>query len=221
MNARIVWLGAGLFALGIQSAAAQLPTTVQLPSYSVHAVSTTVSAPDRGSIALSGMGGSSMGSTAYGPSFGPRSRGFGRQMSASRTTVHATIHDFDALDRQMLDRARRSYRGAAGRSGRTAFADPSSAAQAPAGSVVEARRLHAGELAAAESEALKYLKQAERAAARGKLQVAAVLYQMAERRAAGELKAKVRGRLADLKLAAMEQTAASNPSAESAKASPR
>lgn len=221
MNARISWLAAGMFACGLPSAAAQLPTTVQLPSYSVHAVSTTVSAPDRGSIGLSGFGGSSLGSTAFGPSFGPRSRGFGRQTSASRTSVHATVHDFDALDRQSLDRARRSYGSATGRSGRSAYGDTSSAAQAPAGSVAEARRLHAVELAAAENEALKYLNQAERAAARGKPQVASVLYQMAERRATGELKAKIRSRLAALKLAASEHAAAPKPPATSAKVSAR
>ncbi|HUY89612.1 MAG TPA: hypothetical protein VMV10_12830 [Pirellulales bacterium] len=142
-----------------------------------------------------------MGSTAYGPSFGRRSRGVGRQMSASTTTVHATIHDFDAMDRQLLNQARKSYGGLPGSSRRAARSEQSSAAQAPSGSVAKARRLHAADLAAQESEALKYLNQAERAAARGKPQVASVLYQMAERRASGELKAKVRGRLAALKQA--------------------
>lgn len=143
-------------------------------------------------------------------------------MSTSRTSVRATVHDFNALDRQWLDRARRSYGSPAGLSGRSADRDPSSAARAPAGSVAEARRLHAAELAAAENETLKYLDQAERAAARGKPQVATVLYQMAERRATGELKAKARRRLAELKLAAAsEQAAAPKRPAAEAKVSSR
>jgi hypothetical protein len=133
---------------------------------------------------------------------GPRSRSFGRQMSASSTTVHATIHDFDAMDRHLLDQAQKSYGVSRREAARSARGEASSAAAGPAGSVADARRMYAAERSAQERDAVKYMDQAERAAARGKPQVARVLYQMAERRASGELKAEIRERLAALKLAA-------------------
>lgn len=202
MFSRISWLSAGMLAGLVSPAVAQLPATVQLPSFSYFGVDTSVSVPDRGSMSLGGVGRSSMGSTAFGPVLGPRSRSFGRQMSASSTTVHTTIHDFDAMDRHLLDQARKSYRVSPRAATRTARDEASSAAAGPAGSVAEARRMYAAERSAQERDAVKYMDQAERAAARGKPQVARVLYQMAERRASGELKAEIRERLAALNLAA-------------------
>lgn len=207
MFARISWFSVGLIACLVSPAAGQLPATVQLPSFSYFGVDTSVSVPDRGSISLDGVGRSSMGSTAFGPVLGPRSRSFGRQMSASSTTVHATIHDFDAMDRQLLDRqllgqAQKSYGKSPRAATRTSRGEVSSADAGPAGSVAEARRMYAAERSAQERDAMKYMDQAERAAARGKPQVARVLYQMAERRASGELKAEIRERLIALKPAA-------------------
>ena len=106
-------------------------------------------------------------------------------------------YDFDAMDKQLLGQARKSY----GSSKSTRGADAperSSAESAPPGSVAEARRLRGADAAADQKQVLDYLRQAERAKARGKLQVAKVLYQMAERRASGELKADVRRKLAAL-----------------------
>lgn len=176
----------------------QVPTTVQLPSYSSFGVSTTVSAPDRGRMSLGGVGRSSSGSTAFGPALGPGSRSFGRQTSAASADVRATIHDFEAMDRQLLGQAkgtdatdRRKLRSAAG--------GGSSAERAPAGSVADARRQHAAEVEAQDHKALEYVRQAKRAAARDKPKVAKVLYEMAERRASPELKAQIRRELSTLK----------------------
>ncbi|HEV7226331.1 MAG TPA: hypothetical protein VGN42_26730 [Pirellulales bacterium] len=206
---RIFWLAAALTADSAAPVAAQQASTIQLPSFSYFSVDTTVSAPDRGSMSLGGSGSSSTGSTAFGPGFGPRSRAFGRQSSVSRTTVHATIHDFDAMDKQLLGQARKSY--GSSKSGREAARSASSSAEsAPPGSIAEARRLRGADAAAEQKQVLDYLRQAERAKARGKLQVAKVLYQMAERRAAGELKAKVRQQLAALNRGAA--TAQAGPS---------
>lgn len=199
MVSRISLQWAGMLAGIVSPAVAQMPATVQLPSYSYFGVDTSVSVPDRGSMSLGGIGRSSMGSTAFGPVLGPRSRSFGRQMSASSTTVHATIHDFDAMDRQLLKQAQKSYGESRRAATGTARGETSSAAAGPAGSVAEARRMYAAERAAQERDAAKYMDQAERAAARGKPQVARVLYQMAERRASGELKAEIRRRMAALK----------------------
>ena len=204
MAARTVWLAVPLVLCSVDPAAAQQPTTVQLPSYSTFGVNTSVSAPDRGSMSLGGGGRSSSGSTAFGPS-----RSYGRQSSASRTSVHARVHDLNAMDRQLLDQARKSYGKPSGSASRKTSGDASSAAAGPPGSVAEARRLHAAETASQERDALKYFAQAERSAAGGKPQVARVLYQMAERRASGELKAEIRRRLDELKPAATADKAGS------------
>ena len=87
MLARITWLSAGMLAGLVSPAVAQLPATVQLPSFSYFGVDTSVSVPDRGSISLGGVGRSSSGSTAFGPVLGPRWPSFGRQIGASSTTV--------------------------------------------------------------------------------------------------------------------------------------
>ena len=197
MVARTVWLAVALVLFTVVPSPAQQPTTVQLPSHSTFGVDTSVSVPDRGSMSLGGSGRSSSGSTAFGPS-----RSYGRQSSASRASVHTRVYDLDAMDRQLLDQAQKSYGKSSVSPSRKTPADASSAATGPAGSVAEARRQHAAETASQEREALKYFAQAERSAASGKPKVARVLYQMAERRASGELKAKIRSRLAELKPAA-------------------
>lgn len=184
-------------------ALAQAPTTVQLPSYSTFGASTTVSVPDRGRVSLGGVGRSSSGSTAFGPVLGPGSRSFGRQTSASSMDVRVRIHDFEAMDKALLEQAGRNqprrdlsaYRRGMARH----FNSSSSADQPPPGSVAEAQRLHAADVEAEQQKAVTYVRQARRSAARGKLQVAKVLYQMAERRATGELKAEIRRELADLR----------------------
>jgi hypothetical protein len=195
---QISWLAAALIVGRAAPVAAQQASTIQLPSFSYFSVDTTVSAPDRGGMSLGGVRRSSTGSTAFGPGFGPRSRAFGRQTSASTMTVHATVHDFDAMDRQLLEQAQRSY--ARSKSARQAGRSASSSAEsAPTGSLAEARRRRAADVDAEQKQVLDYMTQADRAKARGKPQVAKVLYQMAERRASGELKAQVRQKLAALK----------------------
>lgn len=198
MRKRIFGLAAAWMMWDSGPVMAQQASTVQLPSFSYFSVDTTVSAPDRGGMSLGGVRRSSTGSTAFGPGFGPRSRAFGRQASASTVTVHAAVHDFDAMDQQLLEQAKRSY--ARSKSARPAGRSASSSAEsAPTGSLAEARRQRAADVDAEQKQVLDYMTQAERANARGKPQVAKVLYQMAERRASGELKAKARQKLAALK----------------------
>ncbi len=102
MKTNIRWLVAA-FTIGYASpAAAQVPSTVQLPSYSTYGVSTSVSVPDRGRVSLGGIGRSSSGSTAFGPALGPGSRSYGRQTGSANVDVRVTIHDFDAMDKLLL-----------------------------------------------------------------------------------------------------------------------
>jgi len=70
-----------------------------------------------------------------------------------------------------------------------------SSAGRPAPSVAEARRLHAADQAEQNAEAMQYLERARNAEATGKANVAKIFYQMAARRASGELRAKILDRL--------------------------
>ena len=76
-------------------------------------------------------------------------------------------------------------------SARKLAAARSSSAGRPAPSVAEARRLHAAEQAEQDAEAMQYLERARNAEATGKTNVAKIFYQMAARRASGELRAKI------------------------------
>lgn len=199
MKTNVHWLVAALTIGCAAPVAAQVPSTVQLPSYSTYGVSTSVSVPDRGRAYLGGIGGARSGSTAFGPALGPGSRGYGRQTGAGNVDVRVTVHDFDAMDKQLLGQAPAAGNKAARRSFGSARAGLSSAAKAPRGSLAEARRQHAADVEAEQQKALSYVRQAKRAAARGKPKVAKVLLQMAERRASAELKAQIRQELAALK----------------------
>jgi hypothetical protein len=178
------------------SARAQAPAVVQLPSFSSFSVDTSVSAPDRGSVSLGGVGRSSTGSTAFGPGIGPGNRSFGRSTSSSNTSVRATIHDLDALDRATLDRANANRTankpsGGTDHARRLAAARQSSAGQVPAGSVADARRQRAAEVVSEQAETNANLKRAREAAAAGKTSVAAMFYKLAAKHASGDLKSQV------------------------------
>lgn len=212
MKTNIRWLVAALTIGSAAPAAAQVPSTVQLPSYSTFGVSTSVSVPDRGRAYLGGIGRSSSGSTAFGPVLGPGSRSYGRQTGAGIVDARVTIHDFDAMDKLLLEQAPASGSAVTRRDLTSGRSGLSSAGRAPQGSLAEARQQHAAELEAEQQKALSYVRQAQRAAARGKPTVAKVLLQMAERRASPELKAQIRKELASLAEAvAAEKLTLGNP----------
>src|SRR5262245_4559489 len=74
-------------------------TTVQLPTFSVFNVTTTVSVPDRGGISLGGVDRGVDATISRGPI---RNRGSGSSRTASGMSVHATIIDNSELDRAVL-----------------------------------------------------------------------------------------------------------------------
>ncbi|HQU42935.1 MAG: hypothetical protein B7Z73_02670 [Planctomycetia bacterium 21-64-5] len=203
-------------------AAAQAPAVVQLPSISTFGVNTSVSAPDRGSVSLGGVGRSSMGSTAYGSGLFPGNRSFGRNLSSSRTSVRATVQDLDALDRATLERAsagRESQRSAAEAylaKRRLAIVRQSSAGQVPPSSVAEARRQRAADLAGQQAEAVQNIKRARDAAQVGKPRVAAMFYQLAAKQATGELKLQI-----DKEAAAAARNSAASRVAQTGRTSAR
>lgn len=78
-------------------------TSVQLPTFGYNTVTTTVSVPDRGSTYMGGINRSSMGRVESGAPLLPfknRSIGYETGASSFRTSVY--IHDFEAMDEQLL-----------------------------------------------------------------------------------------------------------------------
>lgn len=214
---RAAALVAAAVALAPAVASAQLKaTTVQLPTFNYFAISTTVEVPDGGTAFLGGTSNSAAGRTEHGvpglgfmPGFG--NRGIGSTRGASGMSVTATIHDFDAMDRQLLgddfnksaatdDSPRASalanvpvmLRPISGQETDVASAAPRSSPltvdAAGAGSVNELRRRAAAEDEAVQQEAAKLFQQASDLQAQGKPGVAKIYYQMAARRATGNLK---------------------------------
>src|SRR5205809_4718533 len=94
---------AGLF-FAMSAAVAQQPlpaTTVQLPSYSLFTVQTSVSVPDRGGAYLGGVNSGASNSSRLG--IGPLSnRGMSSSRAASGVSVSATIIDHEEIDRALL-----------------------------------------------------------------------------------------------------------------------
>ncbi len=76
---------------------AQLPTTVQLPSFSFFTYSGTVVVPDSGGAYLGGNRSSASGWNQRG-----WNRGFGSSLRNSQASVQATIIDHREIDRQIL-----------------------------------------------------------------------------------------------------------------------
>lgn len=190
---RVVWLLSSLCFVTFVAEAAQgqgLPTTVQLPSFHFFTVQTTVSVPDQGTMSLTGSRPASTGSTAYGPSALPPQRGAGVNIGGGTTQVSATIHDMRELDEQLLKQAKHANANSA----RPVLS--LSAGTPPVGSVAEAARQRAEEVAGINREAVNYFDQGRAAEVAGKPSVARIYYQMAARRATGELKNEVAARLA-------------------------
>jgi type II secretory pathway component GspD/PulD (secretin) len=102
--------------------------TLQLPTFQVFSVATTVVVPDRGSAFLGGVKRASYGSNTVGvpglskiPGAGRlfTNRGIGSEVSSSAAHATATIMDLDELDRAVLAEAA-ARRGVLSSDGRTA-----------------------------------------------------------------------------------------------------
>jgi hypothetical protein len=209
----LIWCGVFVEgAFGQQGA-----TAVQLPTYSYFTVNTTVTVPDRGMAYLGGVNRAASGWNQFGVPLLPfrpfRNVGIGREVSASGMWVTATIHDFDAMDRYLLSQPT-AFSQALG-TGRSQVAalgtalqprDPnhgaswrlSSLADAgspPTMSVAEARAERERQQAVRAEEAAAFFERGRIAEAAGKTGVAKIYYQMAARRATGELKQQVAARL--------------------------
>ncbi len=90
-----------VFGAASSADAQQNAVAVQLPTFSFFSVRTTVVVPDSGGAYLGGIGRASSGSSVFGtPLF--RNGAIGLERSHAGMSVHATIHDFEAIDALLL-----------------------------------------------------------------------------------------------------------------------
>ncbi|MEM9368696.1 MAG: hypothetical protein AAGD07_22115 [Planctomycetota bacterium] len=80
-----------------EEAVAQVPAVVQLPSFQTFSYQGSVLVPDRGATSLGGIRRASSADTNRGAS-----RSLGGSVSHSHASIHATIIDLDAIDREIL-----------------------------------------------------------------------------------------------------------------------
>ena len=198
---------------------------LQLPTFSFATVSTTVSVPDQGSAFLGGIDRASDGRSEFGipgialPGF--QNRGIGQDRSSTKMFVSVTIHDFDAMDQALLNTpspegfARASLSSPqrlpdlvpdapAGFAGRASGQKPAilagkwqvePQASGPVSDLAEEQASRAARQANRASEAEGFFARGQQAEADGKPNVAKIYYQMALRRASGEVKQQAQARL--------------------------
>ena len=205
MRPYCAWLPLVLLGLGAGNAFSQA-TAVQLPTYSFFSTGTTVSVPDRGSVYMGGIKRAATGMNEFGTPLLPfRNRAFGMERSAMSTHVSVYIHDFEAMEEALLSQPTPSNPyglqprtgGLAGPATDRWQRPPAEAAPAerPAMSVAELRSKHLREQQARSDEALNFFQRGRNAEEAGKANVARIYYQMAARRAGGELKDQILARL--------------------------
>jgi hypothetical protein len=211
-------LGAGTSAWAQGQGQPQVPTTVQLPTFSFFTVQTTVSVPDSGGAYLGGIKRARDGSIVRG--LGPlRNRAIGSERGAGGMSVHATIIDHAELDEALLAEAaagrgkaadpatakaellsrhmgRAEFGAAGGSSIPGASTSGRASSDAPAESVAAIRQQNSAAAEQRASEAAEYFIKAQTAEAEGKSALAKIYYQMVLRRDAGQLKQQAQARLA-------------------------
>lgn len=211
---------------------------VQLPTFRYSTVQTTVSVPDRGAMHLGGVGSAAAASRSRGvpllgmvPGLGRlgRNRAFSRSTGASSMSVHATIIDHAELDRQVLAEAARRRRAGGGllvdrgAERRADFLSLNVGRPAPKSdvpdshttvektpSIEELRRRNEAARAERDEEAVTFYEKGRAAIANGKRGAARVYFNMAARRASGELKSQVQDALAELSGAPSRSSVASS-----------
>jgi hypothetical protein len=209
MNARWIYVPALCLAMAAGHAAGQ---AVQLPTFRSFGVSTTVVVPDNGSGFLGGIDSAASGRTELGTPLAPfpplRNAAAGSQVSSGGARVFATVHDFAAMDQRLLGEAGSPTPSVPIATNQPPLRVPpslawtkktqplaESSASRPAASVGQLRAQHAAEQLAKSSEAHELFDQGQRLEASGKPNVARIYYQMAVRRASGDLKDRIDARL--------------------------
>jgi hypothetical protein len=193
------------FAFASTALAQQQPTTVQLPTFRVFTVQTTVSVPDSGGSLLGGITRGRDGKLTRG--IGPlKDRALGSERGTGAMSVRATIIDHREIDEAILAAARRDGTPVDATSIKAGYlsrhvgtSTPVSSAPSSVSAIRDRNASAAAEQAAArDSEAAELLAKASRAEAEGKAGLAKLYYQMVVRRNAGQLKEQAISRLAAL-----------------------
>lgn len=180
------WVAGALFSLGLFADNGVFAQAVQLPTFNYFTTNTSVLVPDGGSVYMGGVNRATSGRVERGlPGLGGRPF---RNVATSRSTsgggvwVSAQIHDFEAMDRALL--------------GQSGTGVPYGMLREPAvksepnfnDSIVAIRSQATSEESAKQQEAAAYLERGRQKAAEGNPGLAKVYFQMALRRATGELK---------------------------------
>jgi hypothetical protein len=174
-------------------------TTVQLPSTHYFATNSSVIVPDQGQTFIGGINSAASGQNQFGGLPGNRSRS--TQGQASGMSVTAFVHDFDAYDQALLAEAARRRSKAGGSSQLAAERSPSDAGLSAAASVSDIERQRRAARPDPQREAEDYFARARGAQESGKARLARVYYQMAARRATGELKDRALAQVAAIGVA--------------------
>jgi hypothetical protein len=182
-------------------------TTVQLPSTHYFATNSSVVVPDQGQTFIGGINSASSGQNQFGGLPGNRSRS--TQGQASGMSVTAFVHDFEAYDQALLAEAARR-RKAGGSSQLAAGRSPSDSGLSVAASVSDIERQRRAARPDPQREAEDYFARARGAQESGKARLARVYYQMAARRATGELKDRALAEVAAIGVA-VESTGRTAP----------
>ncbi len=205
MKARFSWVCGILAASAGAAAAWGQGTTVQLPTYRTFQSGGAVVVPDRGSAFLGGVNRARSSRTEWGTPFLPfGNRAIGSDLGTSRAGVSVYIHDFAAMERELERAAKATPRptDSAQAPARTrptvtdfAAVPAPGPAEAPLASLEEIRLQRRLAAEARETEARDFLARGIAAEASGKLNVARMYYQIAAKRASGELQHEVLARL--------------------------
>jgi hypothetical protein len=179
----LVFLGVGSYARG---------QVVQLPTFRVFSMSTTVSVPDRGGAYLGGISSSSIHRRERGvPGLGRvpfAGRAFGNRTVAGHTrssgvSVSAYIHDFEAMEEDLLRKANPAVHRAA-----PLVQSPDAAGRA---SIAELRRQVAAEERTGQIAARQDFERGSELLRQGRADLAKVYFQRAAKRGDAELRAKI------------------------------
>lgn len=163
---------------------------VQLPTFSVFSVQTTVSAPDSGVAFVGGLGHAASGYASVGPPLLPWAQRAGGQARRYQSlVVRAAVHDLEALDEAVLEQAARM--ALARETGDARGARGGSTADRPVASLAELRRRKEALLAAQQRQAQAMYERGKEALGGGQVHTARAWFRMAAYRARGALRAEI------------------------------
>ena len=172
--------------------------TVQLPTFRQFSMTTTVVVPDRGGVYLGGVNRARRHASSFGtPLFPGRHRGRGGQTAASGVSVHAWIHDLEAMDRAVLNEWAAANKRRSPQVQRVPETLPEPP-DPPRKTIGELKKIQQAADLAKQRQAIADFQAGKRVQEQGKPKVARIYYQMALRRATGDLKNQIARRLGRL-----------------------